>query len=302
MNLSFKRIEAEDIETLEPYFYLRPTLVCDSTWFDSYLWRDYYEVCFCRPDENAILWRMKEEGQHSMGMPLCKAEDLSKYFEVTRQYCHEVLQSPLRIYEADEEAIQILNLDPEKYLVEEAVDSADYVYSAESLRTLAGKDYHKKKNHVNSFLKEYEGRFEYRRFNCASKQEIWQFLDRWEQNKGDDVGHHLDAEVVGLHDVLNHCEFMRAKMGGIWIDGRLEAFTIGTYNAPRKMAVIHIEKANPEIRGLYPFINQRFLQEEFPDAELVNREDDVGLPGLRKAKQSYHPLFMARKFNIFEKE
>ena len=83
MDLSFKRIEAEDIETLEPYFYLRPTLVCDSTWFDSYLWRDYYEVCFCRPDENAILWRMKEEGQHSMGMPLCKAEDLPKYFEVT---------------------------------------------------------------------------------------------------------------------------------------------------------------------------------------------------------------------------
>ena len=301
MDLSFRRIEAEDIDSLEPFFYLRPTLVCDSTWFDSYLWRDYYDVSFCRVGEEAVLWRMKENGQFSMALPLCRAEDLPYYFEETRRYSHEGLGEKLCIYEADEEAIRLLNLDPDQYRVEEAVDSADYVYSAESLRTLAGKDYHKKKNHVNAFQKEYEGRYEYRRIDCGSKQEIWQFLDRWEQNKGDDVGHHLDAEVVGLHDVLNHCAFMKAKMGGIWIDGQLEAFTIGTYNEPRKMAVIHIEKANPEIRGLYPFINQRFLLEEFPDAELVNREDDVGLPGLRKAKQSYHPLFMARKFSIFEK-
>ena len=94
---------------------------------------------------------------------------------------------------------------------------------------------------------------------------------------------------------------MKVKIGGVFIDGQLEAFTMGTYNEAKKMAVIHVEKANPEIRGLYAYINQKFLQEEFPDAELVNREDDVGLPGLRKAKESYHPLFMARKFHIREK-
>ena len=55
------------------------------------------------------------------------------------------------------------------------------------------------------------------------------------------------------------------------------------------MAVIHIEKENPEINGLYQFINQQFLIEEFPEAELVNREDDMGLEGLRKAKMTYYP-------------
>ena len=301
MDITFKMIEAEDIAGLEKYFRMRPTYVCDSTWFDSYLWRDYYDVQFCERDGKAVLWRMKSEGEYFMGMPLCRAEDLPYYFEESMRYCHEQLGQKLALYETDEESLDILKLDPERFQIEEAVDSADYIYSAEALRTLAGKDYHKKKNHVNAFLREQEGRWQYRRINCEDKTEIWRFLDRWEENRGDDVGQHLNAEVVGLHDVLNNCVLMNAHMGGIFIDGRLEAFSIGTYNEPLKMAVIHIEKANPDIRGLYPFINQKFLQEEFPDAELVNREDDVGLPGLRKAKQSYHPIRMARKFNITEK-
>ena len=64
------------------------------------------------------------------------------------------------------------------------------------------------------------------------------------------------------------------------------------------MAIIHIEKANPEMRGLYQLINQRFLMEAFPEAEIVNREDDLGIPGLRKAKESYDPIGYARKFRV----
>ena len=64
------------------------------------------------------------------------------------------------------------------------------------------------------------------------------------------------------------------------------------------MAIIHIEKANPEMRGLYQLINQQFLIEAFPEAEIVNREDDLGIPGLRKAKESYDPIGYARKFRV----
>ena len=77
-------------------------------------------------------------------------------------------------------------------------------------------------------------------------------------------------------------------MGGVYIDGQMEAFTIGSYNPVEHMAVILIEKANPEINGLYQIINQQFLIEEFPEAEWVNREDDMGLEGLRKAIVTYY--------------
>ena len=68
-------------------------------------------------------------------------------------------------------------------------------------------------------------------------------------------------------------------MAGVYIDGELKAFTVGSLNERENMAVIHIEKADPEINGLYQFINQQFLVHEFPDVALVNREDDVGMPG-----------------------
>ena len=82
------------------------------------------------------------------------------------------------------------------------------------------------------------------------------------------------------------------------MDGELEAFSVGSFNSREKMAVIHIEKANPDFPGLYQYINQQFLIHEFPEAELVNREDDMGLDGLRQAKMSYAPVGFAKKFRI----
>jgi hypothetical protein len=67
------------------------------------------------------------------------------------------------------------------------------------------------------------------------------------------------------------------------------------------MAVIHIEKANPEIDGLYQVINREFLLNAFPEVRLVNREDDLGLPGLRQSKLSYNPCGYARKFLVYQK-
>ena len=86
---------------------------------------------------------------------------------------------------------------------------------------------------------------------------------------------------------------------GIFIDGKLEAFTMGEYINPN-MALIHIEKANPMIRGLYPYINQQFLVNEFSDVEFVNREEDLGIEGLRKAKLSYHPVKFIEKYTVRE--
>ena len=113
---------------------------------------------------------------------------------------------------------------------------------------------------------------------------------------------HLDYEVKGIHEILKNCSSLSIRMGGIYIDGNLEAFTIGSYNAREDMAIIHIEKANPEIRGLYQFINQQFLIHEFADTSLVNREDDLGLEGLRKAKLSYNPIGYARKYQVIQRQ
>ena len=81
------------------------------------------------------------------------------------------------------------------------------------------------------------------------------------------------------------------------MDGEVIAFTFGCKATP-DMFVVQIEKADHTIQGAYQMINQQFLIHEFPEAEIVNREDDMGLPGLRQAKMSYAPMDFARKYRI----
>ncbi|MCD8054074.1 MAG: phosphatidylglycerol lysyltransferase domain-containing protein [Lachnospiraceae bacterium] len=306
MELNFKRLEAEDVRALSPYFSLRSNLTCDSVIFDSYLWRDYYQVEWALAEtapagDAAVLIRMREDDIDFAALPVCSDEDLPGYFRVLEQYFEEELGQRLRVYGADEAGLAVLNLDPARYEIRETPDAADYIYDAESLRTLAGRKYHKKKNHVNAFLRAYADRWEYRRLTRAAKPEIWEFLERWEKTKGDEVEVHLDAEMQGLHDYLENMDCFDAVTGGIYLDGTLEAFSVGSYNRLDRMSVVHVEKANGEIRGLYTLMNQQFQIHEFPEAVLVNREDDVGLPSLRRAKESYHPIQMARKYQIIRR-
>ena len=301
MDTEFHKLVAKDVCRLIPFFGRRSNLTCDSVIFDSYLWQDYFDLHFLIWEDRAVFLRMKEEGEIFTTLPVCAAEDLPEAFAALEQVFAE-RKEPFRVQWADEAGLAALALPAERYTVTEQPDLADYIYDAEKLRTLSGKAYHKKKNHLNAFLKEYEGRWEYRRLHRWSRCEIWHFLEAWEQSKDSDVEKHLEAEMAGLHHYLFNMDVFDSVMAGIYIDGVLQAFTVGSYNETDRMAVIHVEKANPEIRGLYVLINQQFLAHEFPEAVLVNREDDVGLPALRKAKESYHPIRMARKYEIVPAE
>ena len=298
MSLEFKKIEVNSIQEMLPFYVMRHNMTCDSVFLESYVWKDYYNVRYAIWENKALLWLMENEGRCFSAMPLCREEDLPGAFAAIEEYFNEELGYPLVINLADEYAVKYLNLPEDKYLVEEQVDSRDYLYNGDAMRSLAGKKLHKKKNRVNAFKREYEGRYEYRRLCCSDSHDVWVFLDRWRQQQGEEVEEHLDYEVKGIHDILKNCSEFSIHMGGVYIDGQMEAFTIGSYNPVEHMAVIHIEKANPEINGLYQFINQQFLIEEFPEAEWVNREDDMGLEGLRKAKMTYYPADYARKYLV----
>ncbi len=303
MNLTFRKLEAKDINTLSPLFCQRPNKTCDSVFLDSFIWREYYQVRFAIRDEGAIQWLMEEDGVMHSAMPVCREEDLPRYFYEMVDYFNQELHKPFKIYLADEEAVEYLKLkESDRFEVVEQEDLKDYLYDGEAMRTLAGKKLHKKKNNLNNFMKTYDGRYEYRKLDCADRDKVWKFLDKWREEKGDEVEKHLDYEVEGIHEILKNCSYLHVRMSGVFVDGELEAFTIGSYNPLEDMAVIHIEKANPTMRGLYQFINQQFLIHEFPEAKLINREDDLGQEGLRKAKLSYNPCGYARKYLVLQKD
>ena len=305
-SLQFSEMRVEDSTRIAPFFYRRPNKTCDSCALDSYLWREYCDILIAEEEDKALFLLMDRDGEKYTAMPYCDEEALPIYFKKIEVYFNEVLKQPLKIYLADEEAIRFLSLEENpRYLVKEEEDFKDYLYDAEELRTLPGKRFHKKKNLVNKFKREYEGRWEYRSICCSEKQVVWDFLDRWyrsrvkEEGNGEDT---LEYEIKGIHEVLQNCMSIDHCTGGIFVDGRLEAFSIGAYNPKEEMACISIEKGNPEIPGIYQVINQEFLLHEFPQAKLVNREDDMGLVGLRKAKESYNPIGFARKYMLVQKD
>lgn len=300
MCLDFKPISEKDIETISYYFKLRNNKTCDSVFLDVYLWKDFYNVKFAIWEDKALLITMVIDGEDYCALPLCKEEHLNDAFNVLIEYFNNTLNKKLKVYLADEEGLNALNLDKDLFDIIDIDDAKDYLYLAEALKTLSGKKLRKKKNHINAFLRENEGNFYYKNLCCKSSDIILEFLNRWRDNKGNNAEEHLDGELQGINDILKNCDALNVIMAGVFVNDKLEAFSVGSYNELEKMAIIHIEKANPDIRGLYPYINQQFIINAFPNAYLVNREDDLGLEGLRKAKLSYEPMGYARKYRVIQ--
>ncbi|MDO5111495.1 MAG: phosphatidylglycerol lysyltransferase domain-containing protein [Clostridia bacterium] len=167
-------------------------------------------------------------------------------------------------------------------------NNADYVYSAQSLITLKGKAYHGKRNHINRFLESYT--FAYEPLTPDMMDACMTVYDEWMAEKAEEFA----AERRATVHALSHMDELGLKGGVIRVDGALTAFTIGERLRP-DMALIHIEKA-VDIPGMFPLINREFLAHEFADVQYVNREEDMGLPGLRRAKESYAPVRMINKY------
>ena len=302
--LNFKAPSFDDAPKLSQIYSLRSNKTCDSTILDTYIWKSFYNASIYM-EENAALILMKDEDGYFAAMPYCKEEELPHYFEMLKSYFNNTLHAPLKIHLADEDAMEKLSLfsDPEYDVVEET-DLKDYLYSAEELRTLPGKKFQKKRNLINKFMKEYEGRWSYETMCCKDEYFLELFMNRWVDDRlkdGIESRDTLLSEKEGVLDILRNCDKITFRVGGIFIDDNLEAFCIGSYNKTEKMVVVSTEKGNSDIPGIYQVINQQYLLNSFEEAELVNREDDMGIEGLRQAKESYNPVGYARKYKVVQK-
>lgn len=173
-------------------------------------------------------------------------------------------------------------------------DNSDYVYDAEDLRTLAGKKFHAKRNHINRFNMDYD--YRYIRLEPGMTDECMALYREWSAEHGDEQEDTFGEEQA-IYTGLTNLEKLGLVGGGITIDGSLKAFTFGR-RIDDEMAVVHIEKADTEIIGLFTAINQQFVTNEFPDMKLINREEDMGIEGLRKAKMSYQPVSFVNKYGV----
>lgn len=298
----FKEINLDAKRDLDPYFDLVDYEACEYCFSTLYMWQHVYKTGYYIGDDFAVLVGEYEGDSFSI-LPLAKKDKLPEVVEFVLGFFDKHDKKILLRGITDEVADFLKEKYPDRFVYIEERDLFDYVYDAESLRTLKGRKNQKKRNHINYFLKEYEGRYEYRLLGKEDFDACLKLLNDWEAAKeeSDDFDESMDDEYIGIKKIFDDFDVLsdKVKVFGIFIDGKLEAFSIGE-NLNSNMALIHVEKANPEIRGLYPYINQQFLVSEFPDVEFVNREEDMGIEGLRKAKLSYHPIRFVEKYTVKE--
>lgn len=183
----------------------------------------------------------------------------------------------------------------EEFAVESIRDHFDYVYKTEDLIQLAGRKYHSKRNHLNKLKRTHP--FSYASLSQDRIKPCLDLAEQWCQWRRCEEDMNLLDEWEAVREALNHFDALGVQGGVILMGDEVKAFALGE-PLNDQTAVVHIEKANPEIPELYSVINQQFCESSWASLTYINREQDLGVPGLRKAKLSYFPDHLVEKFDI----
>ena len=290
---SFKPLEIADREFIQPRLWAYQPTTSELTFTNLFIWRGHYRLSWCLAEDCLIFLSDASAGPWffpPIGPPprqdLCRR--LLTWLRESRNASDPYLAR------ADERLREELTRD--RGFCEEADrDQFDYVYQTADLINLAGRGYQQKRNHLNNFQRSHRHTYEPLTPDhleaCLDLAQKWCAIRRCEEDLN------LMEEWEAVKETMMHFQDLGLTGGVVFVDGRLEAFTVGEkLNA--ETVVIHLEKANPEIRGLFAAINQSFLESSWQDTPWVNREQDLGEPGLRKAKLSYHPHHLEEKFTF----
>lgn len=167
----------------------------------------------------------------------------------------------------------------------------DYIYSVEKMATLKGKKYHGKRNHINNFINNHPD-WSFEKIDSSNIGECIELHSNWIKHHSDDSDYSFEFEAVLT--ALENYERLGFVGGLLKISGRAVAYTMGE-RLSDEVFVTHFEKAPADLNGAYTVINFEFTKNCLMDYRYVNREEDLGIEGLRKAKQSYYPEILLEK-------
>ena len=225
-------------------------------------------------------------------MPIGKEETPPSLFEALDHYARQN-HRPLRFYGRTDSMAPILSkaFPNRKLLIEDNPDRWDYVYACSDFVELPGSHFHSKRNFVKRFYKACpDAQFEV--YTKDRFKDCMAFLNDW--YSGREMNEGLLEEKAAIEKVLTHWEALPVYGGILQEHGRILGLTYGARSASDILAV-HIEKATRDVPGAYPALSQTFAKSLPLCIEYLNREEDLGIPGLRKAKQDWHPITQLKK-------
>lgn len=285
--LKFKKVEIEDIEVFKKYVGFSGELSCESAFVNLLIWESAYNNMWAQEDGQLIIKSGKGEDS-SYRLPF--GNDFLRGIELVREYSGEKYPDFWV-----QEGARLDNFKAhfgDKYIFEENRDAFDYIYLREDLANLSGKKYHSKRNHISAFSKKQDWVF--RPITAENIADVKLCAEKWYKENADREDKYLRCERCGVETILDNMELLGVRGGAVYVGENVVAFTLGS-KISGEIFDIHIEKALNDYAEAYTVINREFAR-TLTEYKYINREDDMGLEGLRKAKLSYKPAILLKKY------
>lgn len=298
--LAYKPLALMDRAVLEPYIQAQEFENSELTFADMYIWRKSWRVEWAIA-LGALFMRMRMPGKCLMYpvMPL-DGRLTRAQLELAVGDMRSAGWRPVMTSVGEGYLQRVREAMPLGWRELELEDFEDYVYRAQDLITLKGRNYHGKRNHLARFMRAYEGRYVYRPLRACDMAECLRLWDRWyaERVGGMDDGERLAAaqEREMVAEAFGAMHLLGLRGGVVEVDGSMAGFTLG--ERERDTLLVRLEKALDQYEGIYAFINREFAEHGFEGVRWINREEDMGIPGLRRSKQSYYPDHMVKKYQL----
>lgn len=289
--VDFHPIEMKDREWIEPFLQAADLRGSEYSFANSFNWRKVHDIQVARQD--GFYFVMAGKGKKKSYLyPIGQGDKLQAIESLVTDARER--KTPFSIHGMlTEQTRELDSLFPGRFVFHGTRDLYDYIYSRESLAGLAGKKLHAKRNHINKFKT--LNNWSYEPISRENIEQCWEMNRQWciQQGCGEDPG--LREEACAVRSCFEHYFSLEMQGGLLKSDGRVIAYTMGKPLCSDTF-IVHIEKAFAEIQGAYPMINQQFVLHACEGFSYINREEDTGKEGLRKAKLSYYPSILLEKY------
>lgn len=297
--LTFSELTYETQEWVKKKLREDNRALCEYTFASNYAWSPYFALRLARMGESGI-FRYLGETHDLYSFPFGGSEEDKR----------ALLEQILKLCEEEGETLELTPLAqtdfdclrrwyPGQFLMAANRDKSDYIYEREKLVKLPGKKYHGKRNHIARFMD--AGDWCYEAVTDENRADAQAMMEEWKRRRIEEWNVELEQEFGAMTTALVDMERLGLVGGLLRKAGAVVALAIGEpLNADT--FVVHYEKAYSDVQGAYPMINQQFAEHAADGFTYINREEDTGDPGLRKAKLSYKPCRLEKKYTAIRSE
>lgn len=292
VHLDFRYPTVDDAAWVAPMLSAAGRMGCEYSFTTTFMWRNFHQNQLAKVGDTLFIRAGEEDPLYLPPV----GPDLAGGVRILLRYTAGQGRH-LKLVGADPAMVERLEeAFPGCFTFSSQRGDFDYIYRTKDLAELPGSAYHAKRNHIAGFSRKFSWNFE--PIDTHNVAEVEDMAREWCRQKGNCKDKGLRAENCAIREALRHRGVLSIRGGLIRAEGRVAAFTFGS---PINDTVfdIHVEKALPDFPGAYAVINQAFASTltQYP---YLNRENDLNIEGLRKAKLSYHPAMLLEKYTCIQ--